>query len=134
MRTVTNNFWCMEGETYDEKAYVDIEGKIVNRNPMEYPYSYNPFVIYKSNDYKNTDTPYYYDRILSKFKKEDINNALDKIGLKMYGPEMIRMSWKNPYHVEQFVSILFKRTVKCTAIMEGCKFFDGYKYWIVYIQ
>lgn len=134
MRTTKS---CISGREiiYDERKYRDLEGNIVERNPKEHPYSYDPYVLYKSPDYKKTDCSYYSDRVMHCcFEKAEIDNALNQMGLKSYGASWETMSWKNPEQVECFMSILLKKKVKCTAIMEGCNYGNGYPYWLVYIQ
>lgn len=120
---------------FDEEKYIDLKGNIVERNPVEFPYTYEPYVIYKSPDYRENDCAYYSDRVMHcYFNEDEIVNALSQMGLKPYGAEWERMSWKNPRHVEDFMSILLKKKVKCTAIMEGCNYGNGYPYWLAYIQ
>lgn len=115
--------------------YRDLEGNIVKRNREEYPYSYEPYVIYKNSDFKKTDTAYYSDRVEHcYFTNDEIENALIQLGLQRYGSSCERMSWKNENHVTRLMSILLKKDVKCTAILEGCNYGNGYPYWLVYIQ
>lgn len=130
MRTITS---CISHQkiVYDQNKYLDIGGNIVERDPVEYPYSYDPYVLYKCGTYKETDTPYYSDRVR---QWSEFNNALSQIGLKPYGAPYERMSWKNPKQVAQVMSILLKKKVECTAIMEGANYYNGSPYWIVYVR
>lgn len=121
--------------TYDEEKYLDLKGNIVKRNPVEYPYSYNPYVIYKADDYKESDLPYYNDRVIdSYYTSQEIDNALSQMGLKRYGAHWERLSWTNPEQIGRFMSILMKKNVICTAIMQGCNYGNGNPYWLVYIR
>lgn len=132
MRTITS---CISHQktVYNSNEYLDIRGNIVDRNPVEYPYSYDPYVLYKCETYKETDTSYYSDRV-QQWSKQEFNNALSQMGLKPYGAPYERMSWKNPEQVGQLMSILLKSKVECTAIMEGANYYNGYPYWIVYVR
>lgn len=135
-RTVKSNISGRE-ISFNDSEYVDLNGNIVKRNRIEYPYSYDPYVIYKGSDFHKTDTPYYSDRIEHcYFTAEEFENALSQAGLKRYGAswESDRMSWKNSDHVTRLMSILLKKDVKCTAILEGCNYGNGYPYWLVYIR
>lgn len=121
--------------SYDETKYLDLQGNIVERNPIEHPYQYDPYVIYKDSDFDGTENSYYSDRVMHcYFEKQEINDALDQMGLKPYGPSWETMSWKNPDQVGRFLSILLKKHMRCTAIMEGCNYANGYPYWIAYMQ
>lgn len=92
-------------------------------------------MIYKDANFQKTDSPYYSDRIeYCYFSNEEFEKALCQIGLKRYGESMKRMSWKNHYNIKSLMSILLKKDVKCTAILEGCNYGNGYPYWIFYIQ
>lgn len=115
--------------------FLDIHGKPVKRTPWQFPYSYDPYVIFKSEFFTPKDNPYYHDRIeYCYYSREEQDNALEQIRLKRYGAEYERFSWKNPSHVENFLSILMNKAVRCTAITEGANYSTGYPYWIVYVQ
>lgn len=124
MRTVTNSFYCMKGVRYDETKYRDLNGEIVENNPMEYPYSYDTYVIYKSPFFKKTDTKYYFGSGPGNSEKE--LNALKLMGIK-------RLSCENYSQVEIFLSIILERDVVCTAITKGC-FGGGNPNYTVYIK
>lgn len=132
MRTVTNPFYCMKGVEYDETKYCDLEGNIVENNPMEYPYSYDPYVIYKSSDYKPTDVPFHCWEVMYSIK-EEVDKALNQMGLKRFGPSWEHLSWEVPQQVERFMGILMKQNITCTAIVKCC-YGDGNPYWIVYLH
>lgn len=131
MRTVTNPFYCMKGVEYDETKYRDLDGNIVRVNPMEKPYSYDTYVIYKSPFFKKTDAKYYFGS--GPEKSEKVVNALSQMGLKLYGAAYERLCCESPKQVETFLSIIMGRKVKCTAITKGC-FGDGNPCYTAYIQ
>ena len=129
MRTVTNPFYCRKGTTYDENDYHDLDGNIVKNNPIEYPYSYDDYVIYRSPHYKKTDTIYYLGGGGGYSDKEI--NVLSQMGLKPLGASCETLSYEDPKQVARFISIIMQKTVTCTAIVKGC-FGCGNPYYHVY--
>lgn len=126
-----------EKRTYNKKKYQNLEGNFVEKNPIEAPYTYYPYVIYKSYEYnKESDFSIYSDLIMSCiYSEEKINKALNQINLKLYSDNNNELfSWKKPSHVELLVSALEKKEFKCTAILEGCNVANGRPYWIVYMR
>lgn len=135
MRITNSSFFWGRRIVYDETKYRDLEGNIVERNPIEYPFSYEPYVLFKSLDYQKTDREFCSDLVEHfNFTEQEIDSALNQMGFKNSGTSEKRISWKNPQQVERLMSILLKKNVKCTAIMEVCNCDHGYPYWIVYIQ
>ncbi len=131
MRTVTNSFYCAKGVTYDETKYRDLNGNIVRNNPIEEPYGYDTYVIYKSPFFKKTDTEYCFGSCPC--DSEENVNALSQMGLKLYGSPYERLCCENHQQVETFLSIIMGRKVKCTAITKGC-YGDGNPRYTAYIQ
>lgn len=131
MRTVTNPFFCMKGVTYDETKYRDLNGNIVKVNPIENPYSYDTYVIYKSPFFRKTDTEYCFGSGPDNSIKTV--NALNKMGLKLYGAFYEKLCCENPQQVETFLNIIMGKSVKCTAITKGC-YGDGNPCYTAYVQ
>lgn len=131
MRTVTNPFFCMKGVTYDETKYRDLNGNIVKVNPIENPYSYDTYVIYKSPFFRKTDTEYCFGSGPDNSIKTV--NALNKMGLKLYGAFYEKLCCENPQQVETFLNIIMEKSVKCTAITKGC-YGDGNPCYTAYVQ
>ena len=131
MRTLKNSFFCMKGIKYDETKYRDLDGNIVKVNPMEQPYNYDTYVIYKSPFFRKTDTEYCFGS--GPENSKETVKALNKMGLKRYGASYERLCCENPQQVETFLSIIMKRDVKCTAITKGC-YGDGNPRYTAYIQ
>lgn len=131
MRTVTNSFYCMKGVKYDETKYRDLDGNIVKVNPMEKPYSHDTYVIYKSPFFRKTDTEYCFGS--GPHNSVETVNALNKMGLKLYGASYERLCCENPQQVETFLSIIMEKNVKCTAITKGCYGYGNPRY-TAYVQ
>ena len=54
---------------YDEMGccgfyYFDLDGNPIERTPQTHPYSYEEFVVFKSQDFKTDDIAVYHDRML----------------------------------------------------------------------
>lgn len=116
------------------KENVDINGSPVSKTKEEFPYEYDPYVIFKRKNYSSENVSFYSDRIEKDYSLKDQDKALKEIGLEHFGEEQKRFLWSNPVHVEKYLSVLMGRQIVVTAITEGANTVDGYLYWIVYIQ
>lgn len=112
--------------------YVDINGRPVTRNPLRYPYSFDPYVIYKAEDFDpKIDSSVYSDRVTNLFySKQEIYEARRQVTNDPYRD----ISWSNPEQVSKFMTILEKKSVRCTAIIQECNWSNGYPYWRVYLR
>ncbi len=116
-------------ETYNRNKYKDLDGNFIEKNPIIKPYTYEPYVIYKSDLYKSSDISFYSDRIIDSIyaKKEQYENLIKTMNCKNF-------SWKDPLQVEAIMSTFMNMDLKCTAIMKGANVATGNPYWIVYMQ
>lgn len=134
MKTATDYLSFMRD--YNDSKYVDLEGNMVQNNPINCPYSYDPYVIYQSSLFNRiTDVPFYSHHVMcpnSEVVWKEVDDVLSQMNLKRYGPERKCLSWKNPTQVERFMSLLMKQDVKCTAILQCCT--PGNIYWTVYLR
>lgn len=123
-----------------QKRYLDIEGNFVKKTQDEFPYSYDPYVIYYSHYFEKSDLVFLSDKIngscyASPFYNRIVRcNALEKMGLKEFGTSFERISWRNPLQVQKYLSILMKKPVYVTAITEGAYGRNGNPYWIIYVK
>lgn len=106
------------------KKFVDIDGNVVKRNKIEYPYSYDEFVVWKNN-YIRGDQIIYSDRII-----RDDYYKYNSCSMQVWGNSGHSFSARNPREIEQFICLYLNTKVKLTLIMEGCNFSSGYPYWI----
>ena len=112
--------------------YVDITGSPVERDPLRYPYSYDPYVIYMADDFNpETDFGEYSDRIMNGFYSEQ---EISKARRQVTNDPNRNISWKDPEQVSKFMTILMRKSVKCTAIIQECNRSSGYPYWCVYLR
>jgi hypothetical protein len=108
-------------------GYVDLDGNPVERNPEDWPYSYDAYVVYKSEEYQKTDRWTYSDR-MSQWDRDKYDNAKKAVWPK--NPCGQCFDGKSPKDINKFLDICFGREVKLTAILKGCNVSNGYPYWI----
>lgn len=107
--------------------YVGLDGKPVERTPDQWPYSYDEYVTYKSENYRPDDHAVYSDRMmdwsLSKFTR-----CVAKIWPKT--PQSQMFHDKKPKDVERFLREYLEKNVVLTAILQGCSQANGFPYWV----
>lgn len=106
----------------------DIHGNPIRRTQGEYPYSYDPFVVY-SNDYKETDKVVYSDRLYS-WDCTKYNECRNKV-YKDHGQSF---DVSDPGKIQEFLSLYFGRQVILTGIEQACNVSNGFPYWIFYYR
>lgn len=115
-------------------SYVDLSGNPIDKNPKEYPYSYDPFVLFRDNEislsfiqnecdaFDSDRLESWYPNEISQFRKD--NN----IG---HG----NMYWAYTEFkdkLDEMISELFKKKCKIAAIIQNCNISSGYPYWTIY--
>lgn len=104
----------------------NIEGKPVERDKANWPYSYDRFVIWKG-DWSETDYAVYSDR-LCQWDSKKYSECCKQVWPNSGG----LFSQKSPLDIERFLSLYFGKQIKLTGIEEGCNVSNGYPYWIFY--
>lgn len=108
-----------------DRVCLGLDGKPVERGPNEYPYSYDPFVVFKSTTFDKSDSYVYSDRMMQrdydKFAKA-CNDVWGNTGQMFHS--------RTPEEIERFLSIYFDKEVELTLIMECCNAGNGYPYWL----
>ena len=108
----------------------DIHGREVKRYRCKYPYSYDPYCIYKSNNWTPDDVVNYSDRLMQwdydKFTK----------CMKMIWGENCGQYFNNkePKDIEKFLNLYYAKNIELTGIEQGCNVATGYPYWIFYYK
>ena len=88
---------------------VNIHGERVERTPREYPYSYDPFQVFKDPAWADTDAVVYSDRMLQ--------------------------CGREPAEIEKFLQLYFEDpTLVLTGIEAGCNYSNGYPFWVFYMR
>lgn len=109
-------------------CYVSIDGKPIDRNPVSYPYSYDPYVIWMGcfsddNQAVYSDRLYQWDR-----------DKYDKCCQEVFGDTGHVFSNRSPQKINEFLNKYFEKTVMLTAITQGCNVSNGYPYWVFYYE
>ncbi len=107
--------------------YTDIRGKRVERTKKQYPYSYEPYCVYK-DDYQLTDSTVYSDRLFE-WDSQKFMECYHSI----WGTKSQSFN-KDPKEIEQFLSLYYGETVHITGIEIACNFSTGYPYWVFYYR
>lgn len=118
-------FNCL-GEIYSPVCNID--GIPVKRTIQEYPYSYDPFLIW-SNNYHKDDHVLYSDR-LYQWNFEKFNRCCYKVWKNMG-------QWfdeRSPKSIEKFLSLYLEKPICLTGIEQGCNVSNGYPYWIFFYK
>lgn len=108
-------------------CYIGLDGKPVKRTPRSDPYGYDDFVLYKDEDFKETDNWVYSDRMIQ-WDSKAFDNAVNEVWPENPGSQMFY--GKAPEELTRFLSLYFGKEVKLTAVMQGCNRASGYPYWI----
>lgn len=117
----------MENMEHMDGVYLDLAGRPIQRTPLTHPYSYEAFVLYKSKDYKETDSQVYSDRLLE-WDSLAFKAAVREVWPEK--PESQMFNGKKAIDIQHFLSLYFRKNVKLTAIMQGCNVGNGYPYWL----
>lgn len=107
--------------------YLDLSDNPIKRTPRTHPYSYDDFVLYKSEDFDPMDSMVYHDRMLQ-WDREAFGKAASEVWPKDPGSQMF--SGKKPEDINRFLSLYFGKEVKLTAVLQGCNAGNGFPYWI----
>lgn len=107
---------------------LNMKGEEVKRTPFEYPYSYDPFVVWKGK-YKKTDEIVYSDRLI-----EWDHEKFDKCCKAIWGNTIQSFDMRNPVTIEAFLSMYLEKIVTLTGIEKCCNVSNGYPIWIFYYR
>lgn len=108
--------------------YRNIKGQPVKRDKHNFPYTYEPYVLWEK-DYKKTDSAVYSDRLFQWdcYKAEKISKEIG-VNLNSY-------TNKEPEKTEQWLRKYFdNESLILTGIEEGCNVSNGFAYWIYYYR
>lgn len=123
----------IDGRTHSDTDYLDLYGKQVKRTKKQYPYTYNPFVIWMDDNFNldKANIQVYSDRM----REWDFDKYIEccRIVWKGCGVPINDTHILALYHYMQFVHLYFKDDMpnfKLTAIMQGCNYGNGYEHLI----
>jgi hypothetical protein len=117
-----------DGRSYYTREVMGYDGNPVKRAKAEYPYSYDPFLVWaKEEKYiKNAQNGVYSDRLWEwDYKK------YNKCCKEVWNNEGQYFSNRSPESIEKFLQ-LYNNNLKLelVKIAEGCNVGNGYSYWI----
>ena len=108
----------------------NIHGERIERTPREYPYSYDPFVVFKDPAWTDNDTAVYSDR-LRQWDWEKYNQCCEKV----WNNHGQYFSARKPEEIQRFLQLYFDDpTLILTGIEEGCNCSNGYPFWVFYMK
>lgn len=110
-------------------AYFDLKGNPVERTMEKYPYSYDPFVVWKK-DYNEKNSRNVYSDRLVQWNHEKFNEAC----LNVWGNKQQVFHNRKPKDIEKFLINYLDKNIKLTAITEGCNVSNGYPFWVFYYE
>ena len=109
--------------------YVNLDGKPVERDKHNWPYSYDPYVVWKGNYIKGENETVYSDRLMQ-WNYEKFNKCCKEV----WDNEGQYFSGRSATEIERFLSLYFEKEIELTVIMQGCNVSSGYPYWIFYFK
>ena len=108
----------------------NIHGQKVERTPLEYPYSYDPFCVFKAPSWSDNDKVVYSDRLWSWNSKK-----YDHCCEKVWGNQGQLFGGRQPDEIEKFLRLYFDDPeLMLTGIEEGCNCSNGYPFWVFYLN
>lgn len=113
------------GYHYTGYDFVDLNGKPIERDPWEYPYSYDTYVLWRGDYNKKKAHFVYSDRMFS-WDSKKFNECLEKV----FSNKGQDFSSRPPKKIEKFLSLYFDKEIKLTAILQGCNHSSGFPLWV----
>ena len=110
-----------------EHLYMDLNGNPVKKTPRTHPYSYDDYVLYKSEDFDPMDSMVYHDRMMQ-WDREAFGKATREVWPK--GSWSNGFAGKTAEDINRFLNLYFGKEVKLTAVLQGCNFGNGFPYWV----
>lgn len=117
-----NKDW-KELESYSMQ-WVDIEGNPVEKNKLEYPYSYDAFVLYDNRNGNKSTGGVYSDRLM-----QWDYNKFNRCCMEVWNNQGQYFNNRSPKDIEKFLSLYFGKQIEIIMIIEGCNVSNGYPYW-----
>lgn len=122
---------CVDAWGMPIRMFTDLYGKPVERTPFSHPYSFDPYVIWKSEEF-NINKIYsaeYSDRMLD----WDIHK-FEKCSQEVFGNQKQYFDDRDPKDIEKFLIKYFEHDLKLVAIEKCCYFPTGYPIWIFHFE
>ena len=104
--------------------YRDLNDKPIKYNPIDYPYQYNSYVIWKE-DYNPDKSQVVYSDRLFMWDSDKYNRCCQDV----FGNIGQSFADREPIKINQFLNKYFDKQIKLTAILKGCNWSSGYPIW-----
>lgn len=114
-------------DEYNGTMYLSLSGKPVKRTPWTHPYSYDEFVLFKSERFDPMDCMVYHDRMLQ-WDGDAFSRAAREVWPDKPHGQMF--SGKEPGDINRFLNLYFGKEVELTAVLQGCNVGNGFPYWV----
>lgn len=106
-------------------TYVDMDGNPVERTPIDHPYTYDSFVVWRNGDKKEATGGVYTDRLLQ--WDWDKHNALCR---KHFGDEGQYWSDRDPELIEAFLRDWTENpNLRLIYVLQCCNQSSGFPLW-----
>lgn len=112
------------------KELTDIHGRPIEKTPRSYPYSFDTYCVFKSNEWSSMDSGDYSDRLLQ-WDSKKFATCMKEVWGERAGQYFDN---KEPKDIEKFLSLYHGKNLELTGIEKACNQWNGYPYWIFYYK
>lgn len=120
-------------EPFPRPEYKNIRGERIIHTPDKFPYSFDPYCIFKDSEYDETDPKDIKQVFTDRMKQWDIK-LYEYCCKKVFGKTIDCFSAIPSEMVQDFISNYFTKSVKILGLEIGCNVSNGYPYWIIYYK
>lgn len=113
----------------DRYFYSNLKGEVIEKNPINHPYNYDTFLVWK-NEYREKEAHAVYSDRLRQWDEDKYTRCCKEAFTKQ-GQYLSEMP---PEEIEKFLALYFDKNIKLTAIEQACNVSNGYPYWIFYYE
>lgn len=104
--------------------YFGLDGRMIQRTPIDYPYSYDEYLLWRHDYHKDKSKTVYSDRLYQWDSKK-----YDKCCEEIFGNHGQYFDDRNPKDINKFLNMYLGKEVKLTAVLQGCNRSTGYPFW-----
>ncbi len=110
--------------------FIGYDGKPCERTPLNYPYSYDPFVIWRSEEFSEEamKSPYWNSTFSDRMRQWDYKK-FDDAWHEVWGGGGKGFRYKKINDIEKFLSLYYGQDVKLLELSEQCNCSSGIPYW-----
>ena len=121
----------MYNDFYEDIHVVrNIHGQPIEKTQRDYPYSYDAYCVYKSDNWSPMDDVCYSDRLMQ-WDYDKFTDCMKEVWGERAGQYFDN---KEPEDIQKFLRWYYSRNVVLTGIEKGYNVGNGYPYWIFYYK